>query len=797
MNQSPSQPLVLAEDVSVTPVREYPEQVRRLLNADDGDFAVTRANARETTRLIGPDGARLLELFRAPRTIVQAILAFSRDSGFDPEETLDRAHPLVAEFIAAGFIVPAQSPRRQRTETTFAPGSAIGPYSVTRCVQVLEDSEVYQARTDAGLVLALKLGRPGFERLLERHIAHEAAVLKTLNGVTCPRIVENGEIDGRPFIATTWCEGTEAVTAASEARSAGDRRELLALLIEVARAYANLHSRGVVHGDVHPRNVLVDRRGAVTIIDFGLAVRVDADPPIFQGGIGFFSDPMLAEACSKDADPPSPNPRNEQYAIAALLYYLATGHHYVDFSLQREVMLRQIVEEAPLPFTARGVTPWPQLEAIITRGLEKDPERRFPDMNALVGALEAIDQSLQQDGTPTCRKRSQSDFVRELISDLDMTSTPLQNNLSPAPVCSVNLGAAGIAYAFYRLASTLEEPAHLAVADVWIEKAVRDLGREDAFTNVAMDMTPATIGHVSPYHTAAGVYLVRALIAHAMDDRETARQATAAFLGESRQECLQRDLTLGRCGTVLGCTLLLEAFGRAAYPEAVDLAVLARDRLRALWDEVTDLGSAGGATEWANLGMAHGWSGLLYATLRWSQLGHDGRQATGFLEAARARLDELIASAGPVGRGSVIPWRDRPGPTDQWMPGWCNGSAGLVHLGCLAETVFGGGSYQDFAERAAWTAWEVEGDVVDLCCGMAGRAYSLLELYRSTEDPSWRYRAERLAEEAVRVAPARRDEEHPRHSLYKGELGLGVLIAALEQPAHASMPMFGREQLGL
>jgi eukaryotic-like serine/threonine-protein kinase len=50
-----------------------------------------------------------------------------------------------------------------------------------------------------------------------------------------------------------------------------------------------------------------------------------------------------------------------------------------------------------------------------------------------------------------------------------------------------------------------------------------------------------------------------------------------------------------------------------------------------------------------------------------------------------------------------------------------------------------------------------------------------------------------LAERAVRVAPQLRTSDHPRHSLYKGELGLALLIADLDKPQSAAMPMFGSE----
>ena len=70
-----------------------------------------------------------------------------------------------------------------------------------------------------------------------------------------------------------WRDGTDAATAAAPLRSASRKEELRALCQQVLDAYAELHAVGVLHGDVHPRNLIVGRNGDVTIVDFGITVR--------------------------------------------------------------------------------------------------------------------------------------------------------------------------------------------------------------------------------------------------------------------------------------------------------------------------------------------------------------------------------------------------------------------------------------------------------------------------------------------------------------------------------------------
>lgn len=133
------------------------------------------------------------------------------------------------------------------------------------------------------------------------------------------------------------------------------------------------------------------------------------------------------------------------------------------------------------------------------------------------------------------------------------------------------------------------------------------------------------------------------------------------------------------------------------------------------------------------------------------------------------------------------------------MPGWCNGSSGYVFLWTLAHKMLRDLNYLSLAEGAAWNAWETPSPIGNLCCGMAGQAYALLNLYKHTGESAWLARARDAASYAVVATnEARNRREHEQmalrpESLYKGELGIAVLAADLEHPEHACMPLFELE----
>ena len=80
--------------------------------------------------------------------------------------------------------------------------------------------------------------------------------------------------------------------------------------------------------------------------------------------------------------------------------------------------------------------------------------------------------------------------------------------------------------------------------------------------------------------------------------------------------------------------------------------------------------------------------------------------------------------------------------------------------------------------------------VGDLCCGLAGRAYGLLNLYKHTGESEWLESARQLADRAV---VAIQQYSLRRQSLYKGEIGVALLQADLERPELSAMPFFEHE----
>jgi len=781
--------VVLPRDVRIVPIDELPAAVRQRLGGEDGDFAITRPHSRTPSKVVDANAAKLLKLFEQPKTLVEAITQYCRAAKLRPLEVLEEAYPLIESCLAARLLVKPGGAATE-IEASFAQGQSIGGFAVESVVQALEDSEVYRVRPPEGQMAALKISRrhagPGIHWTLQR----EEKILRRLDGGVAPRFLAAGTLeDGRRHLVTEWLDGVEVQAAAARTRGRSGPRlsdELADLGAAVIEAYAVLHEQGVIHADVHPRNVLVTAGGAVRLVDFGMA-RLDSEPEsaVPRAGVGFFFEPEYAAAVRNNTAAPPATAPGEQYAVAALVYLILTGDHYADFSFGKDEMMRQIAEAEPLPMTQRGLEGAELLEPVLRRALAKDPRERFPGMRAFAAAFREACRARETGGKIAVRQDARRRVLEWVLGELrDPGRTPGYKG-PVSPTASVTYGSAGIALGLDRIARARDDEKLAALADRWAEHAATELGSPSACYAGEIEITPETVGRISPYHTPSGIPVVQALLAQARGDPLTAEQAIGRFLEWSEGECANPDLTLGRSSVVLAAALLLDAAGRPK-PEA--LVHRGSELLEGIWSELDRAPAIGEGGPSDYLGIAHGWAGYLFAALRWRQ----STKAT-LRPSWQERLEQLARAAQLTRRGAR--WAVQSGIGSDSVPGWCNGSAGHVHLWTLAHRVYGESRYLDLAVRAAHDAWEGGGAGPALCCGAAGQAYAQLVVFGATGDKQWLARAHELAERAAETAEAMRarGEDGLPYSLYKGDLGVAVLAEELEQPEWASMPLFGHE----
>lgn len=759
-----TEPFVLQKDVLLVPCAELDEEVRARLTFDEGDYTLSRRRGRAPAQVIDGETAALLGLFREPRTLVDAVVDSSRTLGKDPRRWLDELLPHFARLVDTRVLVPAGGNEENEIEPRYESGELVAGWEIVRCARFLEDTEIYQVRKE-NQIAALKIARQSTPQL-QSLFDNETEVLRRLD---TPRLIEHGSEDGRPYVIMEWLEGVDAGVASAQRRH--DRAALLELCVAVANAYVELHARGVLHADVHARNVMAGDK--VALLDFGYSQLAGRPSRTGRAGMYYFYEPELIAAMRQGHRLPPPSEAGEQYAIAALLYLLITGEHYLEFRYDRDEMRQQIENDPPVPFARRGLAPWPEVEQILFRALEKDPSHR----HASVAEMAALFANVRAAAAEEPLSPAAHALLESTLRSFSRGGAMYERGFTNAPTASINFGCAGAAVALLQIAETRSDPSLLALADIWRSRAVARIGSEGAYYN-EQGLRRAVLGEVTPYHTESGIHAAAALVAAAMGDVLALRHDIRKFLEASKKPCPTLDLTLGRSGSLLASALLLPICDGPA--ESAALREFGAETMHAIWSELDARPPLPESPPLTYHGIAHGWAGYFYAALRWCAASGD---------ALPPRLVERLHEYASlkIARGRGIYWENiTTRSVEAMIPGWCNGSAGQVFLFTLAHRLLGDDEWLRLAEQSAWTVWDEPRHVGQLCCGTAGRAYALLNLYKHTGATEWLTRARELANHAAASA-ARTDRPN---TLYRGELGVAVLIADLASPENARMPFF-------
>jgi YVTN family beta-propeller protein len=230
----------------------------------------------------------------------------------------------------------------------------------------------YDARLKRNV--ALKLLAPeltGDERFRERFLA-ESELAASLDHPSVIPIYDAGEAEGVLFVAMRYVDGSDLKVRLRSGVLEPERA--IAIVGQIAGALDAAHKLGLVHRDVKPSNVLVDRDEHAYLADFGLSRRLgDARSPVGTGvSLGTPAYVAPEQILGGDVDG-----RADQYALACLLYECLSGEPPYPRSSEAAVLFAHLRDEPPAHSELRDV---------LARGLAKDPVERYPTCAAFVEA---------------------------------------------------------------------------------------------------------------------------------------------------------------------------------------------------------------------------------------------------------------------------------------------------------------------------------------------------------------------------------------------------------------------------
>jgi WD40 repeat protein/tRNA A-37 threonylcarbamoyl transferase component Bud32 len=247
---------------------------------------------------------------------------------------------------------------------------------------------VYKARqASLNRTVALKMilaGQLASESDVKRfHMEAEAAANLDHPGII--PIYEVGQHQGMHYFSMGLVEGESL--AAKVARGPLPPPEAADLVRTVAKAVHYAHQKGVIHRDLKPGNILLDREGQPRVTDFGLAKRVTGESELTTAGqvLGTPSY-MPPEQAAGKLD--RIRPASDVYALGAVLYTLVTGRPPFQAANPVDTLLQVLEQEPVSPRQLNARVPR-DLETIALKCLEKNPQRRYATAQDLAGELES------------------------------------------------------------------------------------------------------------------------------------------------------------------------------------------------------------------------------------------------------------------------------------------------------------------------------------------------------------------------------------------------------------------------
>ena len=291
------------------------------------------------------------------------------------------AHLNASEFMQA----PAESLLPQDDPII---GRQLGPFLIERLLGEGGSGRVYLGqREGVGGAVAVKLlrGRFAGPEVSQRFYA-EQSTLARLDHPNIARLLQVGIAgDGTPWLAMEYVDGVPFC----EAAAAMPLRQRLQMIRSLLGAVDYAHRQLVVHRDIKPGNLLVDRRGEPRLLDFGIAKRLDDSGPELTQGDQRPRTPAYAAPEQVRGDPVSV--ATDVYAIGVLLYETLTGERpWRDSGTRLDQAI--LAGEPALPSSRvsgaerralRG-----DLDAIVLQAMHREPDRRYPSAAALADDLQ-------------------------------------------------------------------------------------------------------------------------------------------------------------------------------------------------------------------------------------------------------------------------------------------------------------------------------------------------------------------------------------------------------------------------
>src|ERR1700694_3531572 len=210
---------------------------------------------------------------------------------------------------------------------------------------------------------------------------HEAQAIAQMRHPNILNVYDFGEYQGTPYMIVEYVSGGSLGNRLTQGML--EPADALKFLHGIAAVRDYAHQHGIVHRDVKPANVLLEMDDTPVIADFGLAKLLMGSSLKSMTGVTTGTPAYMApeQVTGSNIGPPA-----DRYSLATMAYEMLTGVIPFDGEGLMEILYAQVHCEPPPP-SPRNHKLNPKVDAVVLRGLAKDPAARWPSCTAFVNAL--------------------------------------------------------------------------------------------------------------------------------------------------------------------------------------------------------------------------------------------------------------------------------------------------------------------------------------------------------------------------------------------------------------------------
>jgi len=331
-----------------------------------------------------PDGSRFCNWCGRPLTDPALATQIATQRSTDLDMTVASVVPVLPPTGTAVSAPSSLNPAAD--DARFAPGSLLaGRYRIVRELGRGGMGVVCQA-DDLRLAhpVALKFLPPSLasdsHRLAQFH--NEVSVARQISHANVCRVYDIAEVEGHLFLSMEYVEG-EDLSAVLHRRGPIPEKEAIELIREICAGLAAVHARGVLHRDMKPANIMLNKAGHALLMDFGIAgAHAPRDASRMSEGTPAYMAPE--QFGSADASVAS-----DIYALGLVMCEILSGERLMSATTIHDLRTRHQSVGAIVP-TLLGARISPNLQQIVLRCLEPEPSARPESVQAVAALLQTV-----------------------------------------------------------------------------------------------------------------------------------------------------------------------------------------------------------------------------------------------------------------------------------------------------------------------------------------------------------------------------------------------------------------------